>query len=292
MASNAQDPQFLYPATPDATPMAFSDFERGLNFRSVLAPTGGMSVADYNAKNFARVPEYPEAGVSSGEVQCAAWGSALQSSTSPVHAQGGSVPGLVVKNTFIDGFDSDEEDVAIMSHKLGVHSLPIHLLRNANYGTSRSSAQAATAAVLNQPFVQPSPPMYMAQAPTMTTQYNQMAYAGQPMQAVMMAPVTTVMMPQQMAPMQMNTTMQMAKPSSPVSTSSGVVVPYKQRQPEHSAGSSLHGTGQCRPCAWFWKPQGCANCADCRHCHLCPEGELKNRKKDKVSTMKDHTGHQ
>eukprot|EP00929_Paragymnodinium_shiwhaense_P095161 TRINITY_DN5611_c0_g1_i2.p1 TRINITY_DN5611_c0_g1~~TRINITY_DN5611_c0_g1_i2.p1 ORF type:complete len:241 (-),score=39.85 TRINITY_DN5611_c0_g1_i2:169-891(-) len=48
-----------------------------------------------------------------------------------------------------------------------------------------------------------------------------------------------------------------------------------------SVGSALHGTGECRPCAWFWKQQGCFNAADCRHCHLCPKTEIKARRKAK-----------
>lgn len=48
-----------------------------------------------------------------------------------------------------------------------------------------------------------------------------------------------------------------------------------------SRGSLLHALGQCKPCAWFWKPQGCHNEQNCQHCHLCPEGELKERKKAK-----------
>lgn len=46
-----------------------------------------------------------------------------------------------------------------------------------------------------------------------------------------------------------------------------------------SVGAAQHASGECRPCAWFYKPQSCANGKDCLHCHLCPEGELKNRKK-------------
>uniref|UniRef100_A0A6U6PDE9 C3H1-type domain-containing protein n=1 Tax=Zooxanthella nutricula TaxID=1333877 RepID=A0A6U6PDE9_9DINO len=57
------------------------------------------------------------------------------------------------------------------------------------------------------------------------------------------------------------------------------MVPGAQALP--SNGSDLHGTGQCRPCAWFWKPMGCQNGRDCGHCHLCPEGEIKARKKAK-----------
>jgi len=53
-----------------------------------------------------------------------------------------------------------------------------------------------------------------------------------------------------------------------------------------SRGSALHGTGRCRPCVWFWKPQGCSNGAACRHCHICPEGEVKSRKEAKVKAMR------
>lgn len=47
-----------------------------------------------------------------------------------------------------------------------------------------------------------------------------------------------------------------------------------------------HGSGLCRPCAWYWRPQGCKNGSSCGYCHLCPEGELKSRKKNKIAAMK------
>lgn len=53
-----------------------------------------------------------------------------------------------------------------------------------------------------------------------------------------------------------------------------------------SRGSSLHSTGTCKPCAWFWKPKGCQNGKDCLHCHLCPDGEIKARKKSKLAMMR------
>lgn len=56
--------------------------------------------------------------------------------------------------------------------------------------------------------------------------------------------------------------------------------------PLPSPGSALHGTGRCQPCAWFWKPKGCQNAIKCSYCHLCPEGELKSRKKAKVTAMR------
>jgi hypothetical protein len=51
-------------------------------------------------------------------------------------------------------------------------------------------------------------------------------------------------------------------------------------------GSLLHEMGACQPCAWFWKPNGCQNGKACMRCHLCPEGELKARKKVKQTMMR------
>jgi hypothetical protein len=56
--------------------------------------------------------------------------------------------------------------------------------------------------------------------------------------------------------------------------------------PVDSAGSKGHSTRECRPCAWYWKPQGCENGKDCRHCHLCDEGEIRSRKKAKAVTQR------
>merc|ERR1712039_588455 len=46
------------------------------------------------------------------------------------------------------------------------------------------------------------------------------------------------------------------------------------------------GTGECKPCAWFWKPKSCVNGDKCVHCHLCPAGELKARKKARRTQLK------
>jgi len=69
------------------------------------------------------------------------------------------------------------------------------------------------------------------------------------------------------------------------------IVTEADRQPEFSAGSALHGTGQCKPCAWFWRPQGCLNFSECQHCHMCDRGELKKLKKANVRLYK-HTSKQ
>lgn len=53
-----------------------------------------------------------------------------------------------------------------------------------------------------------------------------------------------------------------------------------------SKGSAYHQQGQCRPCAWMWKAGGCQNADTCEYCHLCPEGELKHRKKLKIAAIR------
>merc|ERR1719375_416450 len=51
---------------------------------------------------------------------------------------------------------------------------------------------------------------------------------------------------------------------------------------EDSVGSANHGKGECRPCAWYWKSDGCKNGAECLHCHRCPSDEIKRRRKAKI----------
>ncbi|CAK0883456.1 unnamed protein product, partial [Prorocentrum cordatum] len=91
------------------------------------------------------------------------------------------------------------------------------------------------------------------------------------------------------------------KPSGrPDTTSNGVTVPSEGRHSSCASsgppgplqgaalnpGSAVHGTGDCSPCAWFWKKKGCSNGQQCEFCHICPEGELKNRKKQRQQDKK------
>lgn len=59
-----------------------------------------------------------------------------------------------------------------------------------------------------------------------------------------------------------------------------LITKLADREPEDSLGSENH-PDDCRPCAWFWKSQGCHNGRNCRHCHLCQEGSVKARRKMK-----------
>jgi len=53
-----------------------------------------------------------------------------------------------------------------------------------------------------------------------------------------------------------------------------------------SHGSALHKIGTCWPCAYFWKHEGCPKGEDCLYCHLCPQGEMKLRKRSKQAMMR------
>merc|ERR1712048_752875 len=48
-----------------------------------------------------------------------------------------------------------------------------------------------------------------------------------------------------------------------------------------SVGSAPHFEGNCKPCAFLY--EGCANGSACQFCHLCPPGELKRRKREKLA---------
>jgi len=69
---------------------------------------------------------------------------------------------------------------------------------------------------------------------------------------------------------------------------SGEVAPdSSQSSPSccESKGSVDH-PHDCKPCAWFYREEGCLSGADCQFCHLCPPGELQRRRKEKSTALK------
>mmetsp|Transcript_60322 Transcript_60322/g.188956 ORF Transcript_60322/g.188956 Transcript_60322/m.188956 type:complete len:331 (-) Transcript_60322:109-1101(-) len=87
----------------------------------------------------------------------------------------------------------------------------------------------------------------------------------------------------------------MAEPwqSQSAQLASADVVALEVRLPQASRGAVLHGAGGCRPCAWYWRPQGCSNGMDCCHCHMCPAGEVKARRKARMEVLRasgEHAG--
>lgn len=55
--------------------------------------------------------------------------------------------------------------------------------------------------------------------------------------------------------------------------------------------NEMHQLGQCVPCNYHWnKKDGCRQGSTCDFCHLCPKGEVKKRKKDKVRELRKAAG--
>lgn len=55
--------------------------------------------------------------------------------------------------------------------------------------------------------------------------------------------------------------------------------------------AEMHRLGQCTPCNYhFHKKDGCRQGSKCEFCHLCPKGEIKKRKKDKVRELRKAAG--
>jgi len=63
------------------------------------------------------------------------------------------------------------------------------------------------------------------------------------------------------------------------------VAPGQSYWPEHEA---KHFAGECKPCAYYFKPDSCKWGGKCDFCHLCPASEIKTRKKEKIRAMRDH----
>jgi len=53
-----------------------------------------------------------------------------------------------------------------------------------------------------------------------------------------------------------------------------------------SVGALKHSTGNCKPCAWHWKPNGCTFGKGCFFCHQCAPGMVRERRKERVGQLK------
>eukprot|EP00746_Dinoflagellata_sp_MGD_P165921 gnl/MRDRNA2_/MRDRNA2_95478_c0_seq1.p1 gnl/MRDRNA2_/MRDRNA2_95478_c0~~gnl/MRDRNA2_/MRDRNA2_95478_c0_seq1.p1 ORF type:complete len:285 (-),score=46.65 gnl/MRDRNA2_/MRDRNA2_95478_c0_seq1:294-1148(-) len=72
----------------------------------------------------------------------------------------------------------------------------------------------------------------------------------------------------------------------------GAAVSKEQKQPSHGVTEwpeheAKHFSGECQPCAYYFKPDSCKWGARCNFCHLCPDGEIKLRKKEKIRALRD-----
>lgn len=52
-----------------------------------------------------------------------------------------------------------------------------------------------------------------------------------------------------------------------------------------NVGSAMHGSGDCKPCAFF-HTKGCGSGDDCKHCHACAPGAKKVMKRERLEVKK------
>jgi len=222
-------------------------------------------------------------------------------------------PMVKVKNTFIDGFDEDgdeEEDGPMMCavKSCPVTRTPFTLRSPAGLAPSMKMSLEAVDEIGDMAIVQD--PCEQQQADTRVAQKSPalgsgllaapapapLGLFGAPYSAASpstpMTPATAdcgaaPMPPQPVARATVSSCAPVAAAAAKARQQG--VVPLEERRPEMSLGSDIHGTGECRPCAWFWRPQGCANGYECRHCHLCPVGEVKARRKTKIASLRTTT---
>lgn len=71
-----------------------------------------------------------------------------------------------------------------------------------------------------------------------------------------------------------------------VSPSQSCVPQAEDTGKTESRGAALHSSGQCKPCRWYWKSEGCRHGEECNHCHLCGPGELAARRMAKTAALR------
>jgi len=165
-------------------------------------------------------------------------------------------PSIKVKNTFIEGYASDHE----------TEELPLMV------STKSCPARALQASELPPVmYVQPSANL-SARAPTPTTPELTAPHNAATSHGISAQPTTAFLASQ--------------STRTGLSASTTSIVALESRAPEWSIGATFHGVQQCRPCTWFWRPQGCINGESCRHCHMCPVGEVKARRKNRLAILR------
>jgi hypothetical protein len=189
-----------------------------------------------------------------------------------------------VRNTFIDGFQdegSDEELEPMIASK----SCPVAPVAVYTPAGDYAALLGSVNEVDEHDHVHYVPaPHHIVGEATLVDPKHAMARADPPMPVL---PRGQVELPEGTTGADATPSRVGASPSQRPPALPGIL-PLEVRQPEWSLGSDLHGSGECRPCAWFWRPQGCTNGSECRHCHLCPAGEVKARRKSKLATLRQN----
>lgn len=193
---------------------------------------------------------------------------------SPASATDDSVK-VKVRNTFIevdagDDMDIDDGIVHPKSCTAALHGGA--MLRRGGSGGFVTQAQSFSSALMPQSTMVVPQGMVMMQQP-MIQQSIGATTVMRPMTAVQAAPMIRTV----------------AAPATTITVTAAPVVTATAPSlgSEHHGKIDEKGEALCQPCAWFHKGAGCQNGLACRRCHLCPEGELKLRKKQKVQRLRN-----
>lgn len=166
---------------------------------------------------------------------------------------------LKVKNTFIECEIDDDDDGPPM---VGIKSCPVPCLSAPREAPAGSPSRAAASSAWQAP----APPRAAPAAAPPAAPSHQLP--------------TPAPSPQPQQPTEV------CEPQARQLMGGSEVVPLELRTPQPSCGSLQHGTGLCRPCAWYWRPQGCSNGRECRHCHMCSKGEVKARRRTRHAAVR------
>jgi len=72
-----------------------------------------------------------------------------------------------------------------------------------------------------------------------------------------------------------------------VPDAAGLELDLSAERIQWSEGADRHFGSLCRPCAWNWRPSGCENGSTCNFCHLCPEGALRQKRRQTERRRKE-----
>eukprot|EP00928_Gymnodinium_smaydae_P018874 TRINITY_DN17194_c0_g2_i1.p1 TRINITY_DN17194_c0_g2~~TRINITY_DN17194_c0_g2_i1.p1 ORF type:complete len:267 (+),score=26.11 TRINITY_DN17194_c0_g2_i1:35-835(+) len=54
-----------------------------------------------------------------------------------------------------------------------------------------------------------------------------------------------------------------------------------------SLGATYHDAGQCLPCGFAWRPGGCTKGEGCPFCHMCEQGTIQQRRKERKKAARE-----
>eukprot|EP00929_Paragymnodinium_shiwhaense_P094035 TRINITY_DN543_c0_g1_i1.p1 TRINITY_DN543_c0_g1~~TRINITY_DN543_c0_g1_i1.p1 ORF type:complete len:284 (+),score=61.39 TRINITY_DN543_c0_g1_i1:95-946(+) len=181
--------------------------------------------------------------------------------------------GVVMRNTFVDYMDEDQQDLAARSRRRSRSSPPALA---AHSEQRRESDEAAVASQESLAAVVASQES-LAGSSLVDSEWSSLEGVRMPIPALAALKFLKLA-------------------NAACRGESVVVVPEETVSPPSadeadaadlpSVGSRMHSTGSCRPCGFFWKARGCSNGSECEFCHICDGEERKRRHRNRKTMFK------